>query len=66
MQDGNENLVGGPDDIRRAVILLLVDDGIPNRGHRKALLNPAWKYVACHKVGTIGSMPNSWIQNFAY
>ena len=66
LQDGNENLVGGPDDIRRAVILLLVDDGIPNRGHRKALLNPAWKYVACHKVGTIGSMPNSWIQNFAY
>lgn len=66
LQDGNENLVGGPDDIRRAVMLLLVDDGIPNRGHRKAILNPAWKYVACHKVGTIGSMPNSWVQNFAY
>ena len=66
LQDGNENLVGGPDNIRRAVMLLLVDDGIPNRGHRKALLNPAWRYVACHKVGTVGSMPNSWIQNFAY
>jgi len=66
LQDGNENLVGGPEDIRRAVILLLVDDGIASRGHRKALLNPAWKYVACHKVGKVGSMPNSWIQNFAY
>ena len=66
LQDGNENLVGGPEDIRRAVILLLVDDGIATRGHRKALLNPAWKYVACHKVGMVGSMPNSWIQNFAY
>ncbi len=66
LQDGNENLVGGPEDIRRAVILLLVDDGISTRGHRKALLNPAWKYVACHKVGKVGTMPNSWIQNFAY
>lgn len=66
LQDGNENLVGGPEDIRRAVILLLVDDGISTRGHRKALLNPAWKYVACHKVGKVGMMPNSWIQNFAY
>lgn len=66
LQDGNENLVGGPDDIRRAVMLLLVDDGIPNRGHRKTLLNPSWKYAACYKVGMIGSMPNSWVQNFAY
>ena len=66
LQDGNENLVGGPADIRRAVMLLLVDDGIPNRGHRKTLLNPSWKYVACYKVGMIGSMPNSWVQNFAY
>jgi len=66
LQDGNENLVGGPEDIRRAVMLLLVDDGISKRGHRKALLNPAWKYVACHKVGRVGNMPNSWIQNFAY
>lgn len=66
LQDGNENLVGGPDDIRRAVILLLVDDGIPNRGHRKTMLQPNWKYVACYKVGTVGTMPNCWVQNFGY
>ena len=66
LSDGNENLVGGPDNVRRSVMLLLVDDGIPNRGHRKTLLNPAWKYVACYKVGTVNSMPNCWVQNFAY
>ncbi len=64
-QDGNENLVGGPSDVRRAVILLVVDDGIPNRGHRETLLNPHWKYVACYKIGEVGGMPNCWIQNFA-
>ena len=58
LKDGNENLVGGPANIRRAVILLLVDDGIEGRGHRKTTLNPDWKYVACHKMGTIGDMPN--------
>ena len=64
LKDGNENLVGGPSDIRRAVILLLVDDGIEGRGHRKTMLQPDWKYVVCHKMGTIGTMPNCWIQLF--
>ena len=66
LQDGNENLVGGPANIRRAVILLLVDDGIDGRGHRKTMLNPDWQYVACYKMGTVGSMPNCWVQNFGY
>jgi uncharacterized protein YkwD len=66
LKDGNENLVGGPSDIRRAVILLLVDDGIDSRGHRKTLLNPEWQYVACYKMGIVGSMPNCWVQNFGY
>ena len=64
LKDGNENLVGGPSDIRRAVILLLVDDGIEGRGHRKTMLQADWKYIACHKMGTIGTMPNCWIQQF--
>ncbi len=66
MQDGNENLVGGPSNIREAVMLLLVDDGISNRGHRKTLLNKDWKYVACYKSGKVGQMPNSWVQLFGY
>lgn len=65
LRDGNENLVGGPSDIRRAVMLLLVDDGIEGRGHRKTLLDPNWNYLACHKVGQVGNMPNCWVQVFA-
>jgi uncharacterized protein YkwD len=66
LQDGNENLVGGPANVRRAVILLLVDAGIEGRGHRKTMLNPDWQYVACYKMGMVGSMPNCWVQKFAY
>ncbi len=64
LTDGNENLVGGPSNIRKAVMLLLVDDGIEGRGHRVTMLRPDWKYVACHKMGTIGTMPNCWVQKF--
>lgn len=66
MSDGNENLVGGPQDVREAVILLLVDDGISSRGHRRTLLDPKWQHVACYKVGQIGRMPNNWVQKFGY
>ncbi len=66
MQDGNENLVAGTSSIRTAVILLLIDEGIPTRGHRKTLLKPAWKYVGCYNVGTVGSFPHYWVQNFGY
>lgn len=66
MQDGNENLVGGPSNVREAVMLLLVDDGISNRGHRRTLLNKDWQYVACYKSGTIGQMPNNWVQLFGH
>lgn len=64
LKDGNENLVGGPSDIRKAVITLLVDDGIESRGHRRTMLQNDWQYVACYKVGTVGGMPNCWVQNF--
>ncbi len=64
MTDGNENLVGGPSTVRESVIILLIDDGIPNRGHRKTMLRDDWKYVACYKVGQVGSMPNSWVQKY--
>lgn len=66
LTDGNENLVGGPASVRDAVIILLIDDGIPGRGHRKTMLQPDWKYVATYKIGKVGIMPNSWVQKFAY
>lgn len=64
MSDGNENLVGGLADVRESVILLLVDDGISSRGHRKTLLEPKWRYGATYKVGKVGHMPNCWVQKF--
>ncbi len=63
-QDGNENLVGGAATVRDAVILLLIDHGIPTRGHRANLLNPHWTHVACHKVGNLGDLSYVWVQKF--
>jgi uncharacterized protein YkwD len=64
LKDGNENLVGGPNDIRQAVLVLLVDTGVEGRGHRKTLLDPSWSHVACYEIGEIDGMPNCWVQNF--
>jgi len=66
LTDGNENLVGGPESVREAVIILLIDEGIPGRGHRVTMMRPDWKYVACYKIGDVGDMPNCWVQKFGY
>jgi len=66
LNDGNENLVGGPKGVKKSVMLLLVDSGIPNRGHRTTMLNPGWKYCACYEVGQVGNMPNYWVQKYGY
>ena len=65
LQDGNENLVGGPADVKESLMLLLVDAGIPGYGHRRVLLNSTWKYVACYEIGKVGDIPNYWVQCFA-
>lgn len=74
----NENLVGGESNARNSVIALLIDAGISTRGHRKALIEPTWQFVACYKIGTIedlkdlqgmglenDDMSNCWVQVFA-
>jgi uncharacterized protein YkwD len=72
----NENLVGGEDTPRESVVALLIDAGVSSRGHRRALLEPNWKYVACYKIGLIENlkelsgqekddMNNCWVQLFA-
>lgn len=41
-----ENLFDGQDDALMALILLLIDKGVPGAGHRQALLNPQFNRIA--------------------
>ncbi len=63
---GNENLVGNPSPHPRIpVILLLLDPGISDRGHRYNMLDKNWKYAGVYKY----DYPKTryyWVQNFAY
>lgn len=46
-----EAIAYGRNDARSFILQLLVDDGVPDRGHRKALLDARWKKVGA-SVGT--------------
>ena len=60
---GGENIVGGNNNARNLVILLLIDAGISSRGHRYNMLDPQWKYVGCYGYEN-GNIYN-YIQNFS-
>ena len=61
----NENLSFGIENIREAVIDLLIDEDIPNRGHRRNILNKKVSYVAVHELpGTVEGFHNCYIQEF--
>lgn len=62
-----ENLVGGYENTREAVIALLIDDGVPDRGHRENLLNPLYKKVSVHETpGRTAGYKWVFIQNFSW
>jgi hypothetical protein len=47
-----------PRDAREVIVELLIDDGVANRGHRKSLLDPRWRYagIACGFHARYGTM----------
>ena len=61
----SENLSLGHKEIKDAILDLLIDHGIPDRGHRKNLLNPNFKQLAVVELpGKIDDIPYCYIQEF--
>ena len=61
----NENLSFGIEDIREVVIDLLIDEDIPNRGHRRNILKKDISMVAVHELpGTVEDYQHCYIQEF--
>lgn len=60
-----ENLSLGYKDIRDAIVDLLIDEGIPDRGHRKILLNEKIKHVAVFELpGKVQDIAYCYVQEF--
>ena len=54
----SENCAWGSDDVVETLIVLLLDYGVPNKGHRTNLFNPNMTRVAVAKVNQY------WVQDF--
>lgn len=60
-----ENLVGGEENVRYSVLSLLIDYGVPSRGHRKNILDPNYTKIACVLVSEpVDDFENVFIQLF--
>lgn len=59
-----ENINYGNNNARRIVTSLLIDDGVPSRGHRSNLLNPTFKYIGV-AVGPHRDFGHMCVMDFA-
>lgn len=60
-----ENLSLGYKDIRDAIVDLLIDEGVPDRGHRKNLLSEKMKHVAVYELpGKVQDIAYCYVQEF--
>lgn len=59
-----ENISYGIDEARMIVISLLIDDGVPDRGHRNNILNPGFS-VAGISYGSHPSYGSTCVMDFA-
>jgi uncharacterized protein YkwD len=60
-----ENLSLGYKDIRDAIVDLLIDEGIPDRGHRRNLLSEKIKLVAVYELpGKVQDIAYCYVQEF--
>lgn len=61
----SENLYEGRDQALEALIILLIDHGVPGYGHRKAILNPHFNRMGCSVVQRPEKGPFIFVQIFS-